>query len=85
MSNPLQAYVAKNGYTNLRDFVNSAGIDTVRFAKKLATDAADLALLEKVIAKEEESREMNARLHAQREERNRASRAEQGRTAGAKL
>jgi hypothetical protein len=85
MSNPLQAYVAKNGYANLRDFVNSAGIGTVRFAQKLATEAEDLALLNKVIANEEESRETNTRLHAQRDERNRASRAEHDRAARAKL
>jgi len=76
MSTSLQDFVASNGCADLRDLVNRSLLPVIRQARTLATDAADVAWLDKVIKNETESREMNTRM-----QRDRRARDEQFRTS----
>jgi hypothetical protein len=75
MSTSLKDFIVSNGCADLRDLVNQSLLPVIRQARTLATDAADVAFLDKVITNETESREMNTRM-----QRNRRARDEQSKT-----
>jgi hypothetical protein len=80
MSTSLNDFIVARGFADLRDLVNGSSLTVIRSARTVATDSVDIALLDKVITNETESREMNTRMHAAAAERNRLSRNANSRT-----